>query len=122
MNIEERKRELLDRIGRALEQDGVFRIETCDCDCYGWCRSTHDAMVSLSQQGIAGCTIGRKYRHEVYEWTVMREERKPASLERKPVVIEIHVRGGIAYAPEEGELPDGIRVEIIDHDNREEKP
>lgn len=29
-------------------------------------------------------------------------------------LIEIHVRGGIAYPPEH--VPNGIRVEIIDHD------
>lgn len=122
MKTGEKKRELLDRIGKALEQDGVFRMETCDCDIYGWCRSTHDAMVSLSKQGIAGCTIRSTYRHEVHEWTVMRVEKGPASLESKPVVIRIDVRGGVAYAPEESELPEGIQVEIIDHDNREEKP
>jgi len=31
--------------------------------------------------------------------------------------VEIHVRGGVAYGPEEEDLPAGIRVQIIDHDN-----
>lgn len=31
------------------------------------------------------------------------------------MLIEIHVRGGVAYPPEH--VPGGIRVEIIDHDN-----
>lgn len=32
-------------------------------------------------------------------------------------VIEIHVRGGVAYEPEDSELPSGIRIKIVDHDN-----
>ena len=36
----------------------------------------------------------------------------------KEQVIEIHVRGGVAYGPEDNGLPPGVRVEITDHDNR----
>ncbi|VGO15111.1 hypothetical protein PDESU_03691 [Pontiella desulfatans] len=33
--------------------------------------------------------------------------------------VEIHVRGGVAYAPDDEDLPSGIRVVIIDHDNEQ---
>lgn len=33
--------------------------------------------------------------------------------------VEIHMRGGVAYAPDDADLPAGIRVVIIDHDNEQ---
>lgn len=45
-------------------------------------------------------------------WAVSTDKSDPAGLQ----VVEIHVRGGVAYPPED--LPPGIRVLIVDHDNR----
>ena len=41
----------------------------------------------------------------------MKKKHKP----KKKIVIVIEVSGGVAYPPDE--LPEGIEVKIIDHDN-----
>lgn len=76
-----------------------------DKDCE---KNGHDVQVCrvspywYSNNGIPQCAeCGQDF---LYNGTFVRKQR-----------VKVHVYGGVAYPPEN--LPEGIEVEIIDHDN-----
>jgi len=81
-SMDEEKEKLLAEIGNALENGGICKISTCDCDYYGWSVLRHHAMSALSRQGVAGCRISHEYKFEVHDWTVVKENTtaEPARL------------------------------------------